>query len=192
MREKRQFFPQKRNPAVQGLRTNTYKDTTFYDWKSIPDVKDNNFEPFIARIMKSSQSYFITGPGGSGKTTSLKQLQEVLTKQDKKHTTLCPTNLAALLVGGVTIQKFSTKLKKQSQVENLDLDYILIDESIEKLLKLVVCLVQGGVSQCVCSNNMNLLHCAASLDETNVTLKSQNKQRQQASTEHCEQLVNSI
>ena len=110
------------------LRTNTYKDTTFYDWKSIPDVKDNNFEPFIARIMKSSQSYFITGPGGSGKTTLLKQLQEVLTKQEKKHITLCPTNLAALLVGGMTIHKFSTKLKKQSQVENLDLDYIFIDE----------------------------------------------------------------
>ncbi len=58
----------------------------------------------------------------------MKQLQEVLTKQDKKHITLCPTNLAALLVGGMTIHKFLTKLKKQSQVENLDLDYIFIDE----------------------------------------------------------------
>ncbi len=35
--------------------------------------------------MKSEQSYFITGPGGSGKTTLLKQLQDVLTKQDKKY-----------------------------------------------------------------------------------------------------------
>ena len=58
----------------------------------------------------------------------VRQLQDVLTKQDKKHITLCPTNLAALLVGGMTIHKFSTKLKKQSQVESLDLDYIFIDE----------------------------------------------------------------
>ncbi len=33
--------------------------------------------------MESNQSYFITGPGGSGKTSLLKQIQEELTKQDK-------------------------------------------------------------------------------------------------------------
>ncbi len=55
-------------------------------------------------------------------------MQSILTKQDKTHITLCPTNLAALLVGGITIHKFSTKLKKQSQVESLDLDYIFINE----------------------------------------------------------------
>ncbi len=38
------------------------------------------------------------------------------------------TNLAALLVDGMTIHKFSTKFKEQSQVESLDLDYIFIDE----------------------------------------------------------------
>jgi ATP-dependent exoDNAse (exonuclease V) alpha subunit len=38
-------------------------------------------------------------------------------------------NLAALLVGGITIHKFSTKLKKHSQIEKqIDLDYIFIDE----------------------------------------------------------------
>jgi ATP-dependent exoDNAse (exonuclease V) alpha subunit len=59
----------------------------------------------------------------------LKQLQDVLTKQDKKHITLCPTNLAAVLDGGMTIHKFSTKLKKHSQIEKkIDLDYIFIDE----------------------------------------------------------------
>ena len=79
-------------------------------------------------IIKSNQSYLITDPGGSGKTTLLKQLQDVLSKQDKKYITLCPTNLAALLVGGMTIHKFSAQLKKQSQVQNLDLDYIFVDE----------------------------------------------------------------
>jgi ATP-dependent exoDNAse (exonuclease V) alpha subunit len=59
----------------------------------------------------------------------LKQIQSILRKQDKKHITLCPTNLAALLVGGITIHKFSTKLNKHSQIEKKkDLDYIFIDE----------------------------------------------------------------
>ncbi len=55
--------------------------------------------------MASNQSYFITGPGGSGKTTLLKQIQSVLTKQDKKYITLFLTNQAALLVGGMTMSK---------------------------------------------------------------------------------------
>jgi len=112
----------------QTLRTDIYKDMRYYTWKLTSDVEDDNFEPLVEKVMKSNQSYFITGPGGSGKTTLLKLLQEELTKQDKKYTTLCPTNLAALIAGGITIHKFSSKLKKQSQVEHLDLDYIFVDE----------------------------------------------------------------
>jgi predicted AAA+ superfamily ATPase len=78
--------------------------------------------------MNTQQSYFITGPGGSGKTTLLKQLQDILTQQDKKYITLCPTNLSALLVDGMTIHKFAAKLKKQACIKSLDLDYIFIDE----------------------------------------------------------------
>jgi len=88
----------------------------------------NKFNILRDTIIKSNQSYFITGPGGSGKTTLLKQLQDVITKQDKKYVTLCPTNLAALLVGGMTIHRFAAKLKKQAQVQTLDLDYIFVDE----------------------------------------------------------------
>ncbi len=88
----------------------------------------NKFNESSDKIIKSNQSYFITGPGGSGKTTLSKQIQSMLTKPDKKHITVCPTNLAALLVGGMTTHKFSTKLKRQSQIESLDLDYIFIDE----------------------------------------------------------------
>jgi len=78
--------------------------------------------------MKSEQLYFITGPGGSSKTTLLKQLQGVLTKPDKNYITLCPTNLAALLVGGMTIHNYAAKVKKQAQIQLLDLDYIFVDE----------------------------------------------------------------
>ncbi len=74
----------------------------------------NKINELSDKIIKSDLSYFITGPGGSGKTTLLNQIRSILTKQDKRHITLCPTNLAALLVGGITIHEFSTKLKKQS------------------------------------------------------------------------------
>jgi hypothetical protein len=64
--------------------------------------------------MKSEQSHFITGPGGSGETSLLKQLQDVLSKQDKKYITLCPSNISALMVGGMTIHRFAAKLKETS------------------------------------------------------------------------------
>ncbi len=55
-------------------------------------------------------------------------IAKCINKQDKKHITLCPTNLAALLVGGMTIHRFAAKLKKQAQIQTLDLDYIFVDE----------------------------------------------------------------
>ncbi len=41
---------------------------------------------------------------------------------------MCPTKLAVLLVGGMTIHRFAAKLKKQAQIQTLDLDYISVDE----------------------------------------------------------------
>ena len=94
------------------LRTDIFKDMRYYNCKLISDVEGNDFKPLVDKIMKSDQSYFITGPGGSGKTTLLKQLQAELTKQDKNYICLCPTNLAALLVDGMTIHKFFNQIKK--------------------------------------------------------------------------------
>ena len=78
--------------------------------------------------MNSKKSWFITGPGGSGKTTLIKDLQRRMNEQKLKYISLCPTNLAALLVDGMTIHKFSARLKKISNVKNLELDYIFVDE----------------------------------------------------------------
>ena len=76
----------------QTLRTDIYKDMRYYTWKLTSDAEDNDFKPLVEKIMKSNQSYFITGPGGSGKTTILKLLQEELTSQEKTYIKLCPTN----------------------------------------------------------------------------------------------------
>jgi ABC-type lipoprotein export system ATPase subunit len=67
----------------QTERTDKFNDMRYYNWKITFDVEDNDFKALVDKIMKSEQSYFITGPGGSGKTCLLKQLQVVLTKQDK-------------------------------------------------------------------------------------------------------------
>ena len=110
------------------MRTDIYKDIKYYNWRVIPDVEDNDFKPLVDKVINSNQSCFITGPGGSGKTTLLTLLQDELTQQDKKYTTLCPTNLAALIANGITIHKFAARLKKQACIKCLDLDYIFIDE----------------------------------------------------------------
>jgi ABC-type lipoprotein export system ATPase subunit len=52
-----------------------------------------HFMDETAKLMekKNTRPCFITGLGGSGKTTLLKQIQSILTKQDKMQITLCPT-----------------------------------------------------------------------------------------------------
>ena len=42
----------------------------------IPDVEDNNFEPLINKIIDSNESYFITCPGGCGKSTLINMLKQ--------------------------------------------------------------------------------------------------------------------
>ncbi len=74
----------KMSKMQQTHRTDMYKDMRYYNWKLTPDVEDNDFKPLVDKIRNSNQSYFITGPGGSEKTALFKQLQDVLTKQDKK------------------------------------------------------------------------------------------------------------
>ena len=46
----------------------------------------------------------------------------------KKFESVAPTNLAALLIGGITIHRFTSKFKKSSVIKSLDIDYIFVDE----------------------------------------------------------------
>jgi Cdc6-like AAA superfamily ATPase len=94
------------------MRTDTFNDFRYYNWRLTNDVDDNNFEPLVNKVMDSKPSWFITGPGGSGKTSSIKDLQQKMDEQELKYISLCPTNLSALLVEGMTIHKFSARFKK--------------------------------------------------------------------------------
>ncbi len=68
----------KSSKLQQSLRTDEYKFDIYYNWKVKPDADDNNFKPLEDKIIESNKLYFITGPGGSGKTELIKQLQAVI------------------------------------------------------------------------------------------------------------------
>ena len=70
------------------MRTDTFNDFRYYNWRLINDVDDNNFEPLVNKVMDSKQSWFITGPGGSGKTSLIKDLQQKMDEQDLKYISL--------------------------------------------------------------------------------------------------------
>jgi len=98
------------------------------EWNTTPDVEGNDFEPLVNKIIDSAQSWLITGPPGAGKTTLINKIKQNLTDNDKFYKCLAPTNLAALLIDGTTIHKFSCKLKKLKKFIEMKLDYIFVDE----------------------------------------------------------------
>lgn len=54
-------------------------------------------------VAKTNQSFFLTGRAGTGKTTFLKNIQEMTEKQ---FIVVAPTGIAAIVAGGVTIHSF--------------------------------------------------------------------------------------
>ena len=62
----------------------------------------------VTTISEKNESFNILGPAGCGKSCLLKQLQQEL----KNHYfTLASTNKAALIINGITLHKFVSKMK---------------------------------------------------------------------------------
>ena len=88
-------------------------------------------------IANTNSSFFLTGRAGTGKTTFLRKVQQMV---DKQFITLAPTGVAAILAGGDTIHSFfglpmdvctPGTLGKMSEAKILTLihtDTIIIDE----------------------------------------------------------------
>jgi len=111
----------------QSKRTKTFVNVA-EQWKETTDVADNNFEPLVTQIL-ANKSQLIMGPGGCGKSTLIKQIQAVLTKDNKEYVTLCPTNKSCLIVpGAMTLNKFKNKMSDKKYMKNTVLDYIFVDE----------------------------------------------------------------
>ncbi len=49
----------------QTQRADIFNDMRYYNGKLTYDVEDNDFKPLVDKIMKSEQSYFITGQVGA-------------------------------------------------------------------------------------------------------------------------------
>ena len=46
------------------------------------DIEENDFNSSVDKVINSNQSGFVADPGGSGKTSFLKLLQDKLKQQD--------------------------------------------------------------------------------------------------------------
>ncbi|MCQ2147407.1 MAG: DEAD/DEAH box helicase [Bacteroidales bacterium] len=67
------------------------------------DTNNPEFMKALDRAMNTSDSFFLTGKAGTGKTTFLKYLQKVC---NKEMVVLAPTGVAAINAGGQTIHSF--------------------------------------------------------------------------------------
>lgn len=67
------------------------------------DTKNKEFQDALNLIQYTSQSLFLTGKAGTGKSTFLKYVCE---HTKKKHVVLAPTGIAAINAGGSTMHSF--------------------------------------------------------------------------------------
>lgn len=107
---------------------------------TLPTLDTTNKQQMLAYelIAHTNSSFFLTGRAGSGKTTFLNNVQNLV--KEKQFLTLAPTGVAAILAGGDTIHSFfglpmqvctPGTLGKMSQAKILALlhaDTIIIDE----------------------------------------------------------------
>jgi hypothetical protein len=92
------------------------------------DVKDNDFIPLVKEMLDLDESFIVHGCPGVGKSHFTRLLQEELKARDKQFVSLAPTNKAALIINGTTLNKFKIKVKTTKKMDSLNLDYIIVDE----------------------------------------------------------------
>ena len=105
-----------------------------------PKIDESNLQQKLAYelIANTNCSFFLTGRAGTGKTTFLKNVQELVT--DKQFITLAPTGVAAILADGDTIHSFfglplevcapgtCGNMGREKVLTLLHVDTIIIDE----------------------------------------------------------------
>ena len=96
--------------------------------KPIPTVKPKpkfvltkEFEEILRILKNSSDSIFITGKAGTGKTSLLKHF---IKRTNKKYVILAPTGIAALNVSGQTIHSFFRFPPKTINTDDIEPNYV--------------------------------------------------------------------
>ena len=92
-----------------------------------PDVIDDDFTPLV-NLTLELKNVFITGIAGAGKSTLVEEIKKELDIKNISYTVLATTNLAALNVGGMTIDMYCNKLKSKKNIDEKVTEYIIVDE----------------------------------------------------------------
>ncbi len=72
-----------------------------------PRVELSAEQKHILTLVSNGKNLFITGPGGTGKSTVIEAIKEKLASSRKKFFVTAPTGIAALNIGGCTIHSFA-------------------------------------------------------------------------------------
>jgi energy-coupling factor transporter ATP-binding protein EcfA2 len=116
-----------------GWDINTVYQLPEYNWTIHPEPESNDFIPTANTIIESGKSMNILGIAGSGKTTLITTITNLLDERELNYAVLAPTNKACRVISkeATTIHKFiassffNTKALKQKLKH---LDYIIVDE----------------------------------------------------------------
>ena len=115
------------------------------------DTDNKEFQNAISLIQHTSQSVFLTGKAGTGKSTFLRYICE---NTRKKHIVLAPTGIAAINAGGSTIHSFFKMPFRPMLPDDPDLsltggrifDFLKYKKSHRKLIKEVELIIIDEIS----------------------------------------------
>lgn len=105
-------------------RTETFK----HEPKEWNIFNDGDRDQLKNTIIASETSYNIDGLAGTGKTTLINAIKDELDRLGLKYICLAPTNKSAQLIKGKTLHKWINSMKTQKNINNLDIDYLFVDE----------------------------------------------------------------
>jgi KaiC/GvpD/RAD55 family RecA-like ATPase len=113
-------------------RMKQYKRDGFFSYKKQTETKITDetieYDDLIDIVFESNKSYLIEGRAGTGKSTFVNRLVAKLEKAKKTVIKLAPTNKAALIIKGQTINKFFAGIRKADAIKRIVADYIFVDE----------------------------------------------------------------
>ena len=92
------------------------------------DVDDNDFTPLVKLVLDDLKSCYISGPAGCGKSTLVNQIKQELVNRKVEFNLLTPTNISALIIDGITLNKFQCKLRSKDILDANVKDYVIVDE----------------------------------------------------------------
>ena len=119
--------------------------------KTNPTIDTNNREMCYAYdlIAKTNKSFFLTGRAGTGKTTFLKNVQEVV---NKNFIVLAPSGVAAIHAGGQTIHSFfglDLGVQGPRSYGNMNSDKIALVQNVDTIIIDEVSMVRCDIMDAV-------------------------------------------